>query len=449
MTGIPDFFSYIGPFVRSVLPFRALKKGKTLPALKPWAKSVFALYIIITVPLLLFLILVMLKNVPHILATAWESFNKQRLAFGDALGKGQALNVLFAAVQMLLLALPIAGLCFTLFTLGKGLMTRLWAWAQPSGGRHVVAAAVTAAFAALLLFFWVPGIPSFQTQAKGNPAPAPMPQNNWQPIATAERGTVFDAAPAFVPDPYRAPEEVPATVATTRAPASIATNAPASASANVTTTAAAGNGTPGAVTSTPDSATTTTTAAAGTGTPDAATSTANAATGTAGAGTGSSNAATSTADVATNAAASATAAPPASVIASAVRASTPFVAPTATPAPVSTAGVSRAPTTASGTRIAGTPAATAPVNVTVVGSTVSASTAASGTGTTTGATATSSTTGTRTTVGGTVPAAVTTVPTAVGGTTGTAVPVAATAASAVIPAGTQPVQAAVTVTPPR
>ncbi len=51
LTGIPDFFSQMGAFLRSVLPLRRWK-GARLPNLKPWVKAVFALYIIVTVPVL-------------------------------------------------------------------------------------------------------------------------------------------------------------------------------------------------------------------------------------------------------------------------------------------------------------------------------------------------------------------------------------------------------------
>src|SRR3712207_96282 len=76
LTGIPDFFSQMGAFLRSVLPIPGWK-GRELPELKWWARAVFALYIIITVPLLLFVLFTMVKGLPRILATAWDSFQQQ------------------------------------------------------------------------------------------------------------------------------------------------------------------------------------------------------------------------------------------------------------------------------------------------------------------------------------------------------------------------------------
>jgi putative peptide zinc metalloprotease protein len=49
LTGIPDFFSQMGAFWRSILPFKRWQ-GRKLPELKWWGKASFALYTIITVP---------------------------------------------------------------------------------------------------------------------------------------------------------------------------------------------------------------------------------------------------------------------------------------------------------------------------------------------------------------------------------------------------------------
>ncbi|MDQ3928686.1 MAG: hypothetical protein M3328_06010, partial [Chloroflexota bacterium] len=66
ITGIPDFFSMIGPYCRSHVPYKwlPLPKGRECPPLKSWAKWVFGLYIAITIPLLAFLLFMMVVGVP-------------------------------------------------------------------------------------------------------------------------------------------------------------------------------------------------------------------------------------------------------------------------------------------------------------------------------------------------------------------------------------------------
>ncbi len=238
ITGIPDFFSYMGPFLRSVLPIKRREGDEKLPELKRWVKILFGLYILITIPVLAFLLFVMLKNVPRILASAWDSFDKQGSALAGAWHGGHYGGVALATLQILLLALPVAGLGFTLFSLGRTLMRLLWNWSKPTPARRVAGSLATAAIAALLVYLWVPN----QSFGTGHQVTA---GNNWTPIAANERGTVSDALPQAVPVPFRSSTTEP-----TAEPLQTATSVP--------------NGTP-SVTRTPDATVTGTV----TGTPTA------------------------------------------------------------------------------------------------------------------------------------------------------------------------------------
>ena len=51
LTGIPDFFSMMAPFLLSLLPAGRLA-GVKLPQLKPWVRAVFGIYIVTTIPVL-------------------------------------------------------------------------------------------------------------------------------------------------------------------------------------------------------------------------------------------------------------------------------------------------------------------------------------------------------------------------------------------------------------
>ena len=227
LTGIPDLFSYIGPFVRRMFPFLPGKK-REMPELKRWVKIVFGAYILITLPVLALLLFLLLKGVPRILATAWDSMRQQGSALSGAWQGSEYLGAVSAAVQMLLLALPVAGLGFTLFALGKNTLTRLWTWSRPTPARRVVGAFSTAALAAALAVLWLPGVPSLPWQRGGNAQSVAAQDRNWRPIVATERGTVADALPPAVPVPFRSPAPVatdtpPAIPAGTAAPATDAT----------------------------------------------------------------------------------------------------------------------------------------------------------------------------------------------------------------------------------
>jgi putative peptide zinc metalloprotease protein len=135
ITGIPDFFSLIGPFLRSLVPFG---RRSRMPQLKLWAKVVFLLYIVITIPLLLFVLVHILAALPRVLATAWDSFWQQWGSLERALSQSQTLVVAGSLVQMLVLVFMTAGLVFFVVSLMRATAKKVWAWSRRSWPRRVV-----------------------------------------------------------------------------------------------------------------------------------------------------------------------------------------------------------------------------------------------------------------------------------------------------------------------
>jgi putative peptide zinc metalloprotease protein len=244
-----------------VLPPKRKEGDEKLPEFKRWVKVLFALYIVVTIPILAFLLFEMLRNVPRILATAWDSFHKQGSALTDAWSGGHYGGVALAVLQMLLLALPVAGLGFTLFTLGRTAMRLLWKWARPTPARRALGSLATAALAALLVYLWLPSLPF---GGKSGPV---LARNNWTPIAANERGTVSDALPPAVPVPFRSPVIAPtvapaqatagATPGTAGTPGAAGTPSASGTPGGAGTPGATGTpgGTPGAIPVTPPSGT--------------------------------------------------------------------------------------------------------------------------------------------------------------------------------------------------
>jgi putative peptide zinc metalloprotease protein len=108
LTGIPDFFPQMRPFLSSILPLRG-KKGGKLPQLKLWVKAVFILYIIFTIPVLLLILFLLIWVAPHFLANTWVSFISQAEAFSDMLWQGNVLGMMASVARMVFLALPTLG----------------------------------------------------------------------------------------------------------------------------------------------------------------------------------------------------------------------------------------------------------------------------------------------------------------------------------------------------
>ncbi|TME33373.1 MAG: hypothetical protein E6I75_15570 [Chloroflexi bacterium] len=153
ITGVPDFFSQMAAFVRSVLPIKAWK-GRKLPPLKWWAKVVFAVYTLITIPLLLLLLVLMVRSVPRVLATAWDSLGQQGQAFVAAQTSGDIPDAVASVGQALLLSIPTLGLGYTLFSLGRRFTVGMWNWGKPSVVRRATSAVCLVSAAGLLGFMW-------------------------------------------------------------------------------------------------------------------------------------------------------------------------------------------------------------------------------------------------------------------------------------------------------
>ena len=220
LTGIPDFFSLMGAYVRSVIPLRRWT-GRKLPRLKWWAKVVFGLYIGVALPALAFLLFAMLNATPRVVITAWGAAQRQLADVAAAQANGDGLGMASAEVQLLLLLVPALGLCLMLVNLAHTLARWLWRWGRPTPARRLVASVMAASVAAFVVLLWVPDL---------------------RPAADAR---ALDWAPADTPEPTATPTEVAPAIAPPSPPA---TDEPATPSATVpaaeTPTAAAATAEP-------------------------------------------------------------------------------------------------------------------------------------------------------------------------------------------------------------
>jgi putative peptide zinc metalloprotease protein len=197
ITGVPDFFSQMAAFVRSVLPIKAWK-GRRLPPLKWWAKVVFAVYTLITIPLLLLLLVLMVRSVPRVLATAWDSLGQQGQALLAAQAQADVFGMVGTVGQATLLLIPTVGLGYTLVSLGRRFVVGMWRWGRPTAVRRATSAVCLVSAAGLLGFMWLPQFPLFAPS--GAPvAVGPISPVDWHPIAADEHGTLHDVVSDVVP----------------------------------------------------------------------------------------------------------------------------------------------------------------------------------------------------------------------------------------------------------
>lgn len=153
LTGIPDFFSQMGAFLRSALPLRRWE-GAKLPDLKPWVKTVFAAYVLVTVPVLSLLLFNLISNMPSIASAAWESFLAHKTQAAHALNGGLYLDVAAATVEVLLLSLQMLAILYLLYNVGGRFVRAVLGWGKPTPLRRAVGASAIIGVVALVAFLW-------------------------------------------------------------------------------------------------------------------------------------------------------------------------------------------------------------------------------------------------------------------------------------------------------
>lgn len=179
VTGVPDLYHRIRPTLLGLLPWRwGHPEAK---ALKPWARAVVTLWVLIVVPVLLGSLALMVITLPRVLATAWASTVRRDNALAAALGQGDLLGAGAQGVMILAAALPVLGMALILFRMVTRGARNLWQKTRGRPGRRAASLVAGMAVAALLATIWWPS------------------GSTYRPIQPYERGTVADALAARAP----------------------------------------------------------------------------------------------------------------------------------------------------------------------------------------------------------------------------------------------------------
>ncbi|MDP9694822.1 UNVERIFIED_ORG: putative peptide zinc metalloprotease protein [Arthrobacter globiformis] len=180
-TGVPDLFQRIRPTLLGMLPWRWGKPEPQAKALKPWARAVITVWVLVTVPLLLLSLVLMVVSFPRLLGTAWASLQHQQALLSGSLADG---NFADGAVRVLAIAavvLPVVGVVYMLVRLARQLIMGLWTKTRGRPLQRATALAAVGAVAASLAWAWWP-----------------LP-DSYRPVQPYERGTLADATAAVYP----------------------------------------------------------------------------------------------------------------------------------------------------------------------------------------------------------------------------------------------------------
>ncbi|WP_066293959.1 hypothetical protein [Arthrobacter sp. B6] len=178
-TGVPDLFQRIRPTLLGLLPWHWGKPETKV--LKPWARAVVTLWVLVTVPLLLLSLALMVIALPRLLGTAWSSVLGQQAMLSDSLAAGDPAGAAVRALAIIAVALPVAGVLYLLLRLLRQLAVGLWQKTRGRAVQRVAAmAAVAAVFAGLAWAWWPDG-------------------GTYRPVQPYERGTLADATTSVFP----------------------------------------------------------------------------------------------------------------------------------------------------------------------------------------------------------------------------------------------------------
>jgi putative peptide zinc metalloprotease protein len=180
LTGVPDMFARIKPTLKSLVPGRdAEKKAHEL---KPWVRFVTTAWVVLLVPVLLFMFGSIIFNLPRMVATSWDSLQVQT----DRIQNGGGFDVAAGVIQASALILPLAGMTYTLARTSMRLGSASWRWSEDAPLRRALVVAIGVAAAATAGFVL-------------------QPNGDYTPIRPGERGTLGGAIRQFAALPTGRP----------------------------------------------------------------------------------------------------------------------------------------------------------------------------------------------------------------------------------------------------
>ncbi len=126
LLGVPDFYVFMGPVLRGMIPKRWRPKGQEAPPLKGWVKIAFLAYTVIAVPVVFVTFASLLLLAPLFLVTYWNSLVLQWIDFATAWARHDTANSIVGGVQVVVLVLSAYFLGYAVYGLLRTIVRMLW-----------------------------------------------------------------------------------------------------------------------------------------------------------------------------------------------------------------------------------------------------------------------------------------------------------------------------------
>ncbi len=181
VTGVPDLFHRIKPTLLGLLPWRW--RDPEAGVLKPWARAVVSIWVIVVVPMLAFSLFTMVITLPRIVGSAVASADRQSALLGRARADADYLEVAARGIAIVAVVFPVLAIAVILFRLGRAAVVKTLQGTRDKPVQRVMAGLLAAALVAGLAFVWWPH------------------PGRYRPIQAYEGGTLTQAVPALRPAP--------------------------------------------------------------------------------------------------------------------------------------------------------------------------------------------------------------------------------------------------------
>jgi len=152
LIGVPDLFRRIGPTLRSMIPGRPA--DPRVRGLKRAARVTLTAWVLLVVPLLAVELTLIILNGPGLVRTFGQSLNAQVHDVAAQFGRADVAAGLVSVISVVLLVLPMAGLCYILLLSGRRALRSVIALNRRRPVLWLPSAAVVLLIAAALAVHW-------------------------------------------------------------------------------------------------------------------------------------------------------------------------------------------------------------------------------------------------------------------------------------------------------
>jgi putative peptide zinc metalloprotease protein len=172
LTGVPDLFARVKPTLASLLPSHWGRPENRV--LKPWARAIVTIWVVLVVPLLVVMVLAMIVTLPRLVATIWDSAGQQLDDLASRWRDGDAVRTVLGGISLVALVLPLFSVTYFLSRLVRRTGRRVWAGTDGNPPLRFAALAGAAAILLVAAASWWPSA------------------DRYRPISADERGTAVE-----------------------------------------------------------------------------------------------------------------------------------------------------------------------------------------------------------------------------------------------------------------